>query len=218
MLRFPGQVYYGVSTYNYNYYRDYDTILGRYLESDPIGLMGGANTYGYAGGNPLVVVDPLGLWSPAAHNYFIDEIFGKLNPALVDMIKQGSAWADQGKYQDDLHVFMHHMTSDIVDKQASADAECKYVKDMMAKYENLLGQGKNKEAYFMLGAALHPVMDSTSPVHVGRQSWANIDAWKHGPSPLIKEGLSDAVRNPGPTLDAMTRALNGDLSYCGCTQ
>jgi RHS repeat-associated protein len=43
-LRFPGQVYYGVGNYNYNYYRDYDPITGRYLESDPIGLEGGLNT------------------------------------------------------------------------------------------------------------------------------------------------------------------------------
>jgi RHS repeat-associated protein len=46
---------------HYNYFRDYDPAIGRYIESDPIGLDGGLNTYGYDGGSPLVNIDPLGL-------------------------------------------------------------------------------------------------------------------------------------------------------------
>jgi RHS repeat-associated protein len=62
-MRFPGQRFDAASGLNQNYFRDYDSATGRYGQSDPIGLGGGLSTFGYVGGSPLYLIDPLGLES-----------------------------------------------------------------------------------------------------------------------------------------------------------
>ena len=53
-LRFPGQYYDAETGTHYNYFRDYDPSVGRYAQSDPIGIWGGLNTYAYVTNNPLL--------------------------------------------------------------------------------------------------------------------------------------------------------------------
>ncbi len=59
-LRYPGQIDDGNGLF-YNWNRFYDPRVGRYTSSDPIGLEGGWNRFGYVDANPLGFVDPEGL-------------------------------------------------------------------------------------------------------------------------------------------------------------
>jgi RHS repeat-associated protein len=59
-LRWPGHYFDPETDLHYNRFRSYSPLLGRYLQSDPMGQAGGINLYAYTA-NPLVLVDVLGL-------------------------------------------------------------------------------------------------------------------------------------------------------------
>jgi len=61
-LRFPGQYYDAESGLHYNYFRTYDPGIGRYTSSDPLGLSDGVNSFRYAASNPVLFIDPFGLY------------------------------------------------------------------------------------------------------------------------------------------------------------
>jgi uncharacterized protein RhaS with RHS repeats len=65
---------------HYNYFRDYDPSIGRYIESDPIGLEAGLNTYDYVDSRPLSLIDFAGLASSCGCDAN-DSSFGPLDVA-----------------------------------------------------------------------------------------------------------------------------------------
>jgi RHS repeat-associated protein len=99
-IRYPGQYYDGLAWINYNYYRDYDASVGRYIQSDPIGLAGGASTYSYSNGNPLGSIDPLGLRPIGPHErafltYLFGQCFATQSSLDIDIAPDG-AWSPYG--------------------------------------------------------------------------------------------------------------------------
>jgi len=97
-LGFPGQYYDAETSAWNNGFRDYKSGLGRYIESDPMGLGGGINTYVYVGNNPLNYVDPLGLVNPdqpspvtALENAILEG-----NVDQIEMLEEAAGVSDNG--------------------------------------------------------------------------------------------------------------------------
>jgi RHS repeat-associated protein len=95
-LRFPGQFRDAETGLNYNHFRDYDPAVGRYVESDPIGLSGGEpSTFTYAYDDPLAFTDPRGLRPPGGaidfRNFIRDSFFGGRFPDK-DFRSDGMPW------------------------------------------------------------------------------------------------------------------------------
>nr|WP_314608042.1 RHS repeat-associated core domain-containing protein [uncultured Janthinobacterium sp.] len=87
-LRFQGQYEDQETGLFYNRYRYYDPDVARYVTQDPIGLLGGINSYLYSA-SPTTMTDPLGL------------VCGKANPSKVDKDGNGRFRDQYGRFAAD---------------------------------------------------------------------------------------------------------------------
>ena len=211
-LRLPGQYFDRETNNHYNYFRDYDSTIGRYIQVDPMGLGGGINAYVYVVNNPLKWVDSLGLWSQEAHNAIIQAAFPGLAPNLIRAVQQGSLAVDDpfGQAGDPAPHAMRWPDEPV---SSARDRYCKLITqnfaDFLANRNSSVG-ALRVGAYRALGRALHPIMDSTSPVHRGFHPWSinNISQWSvHGTGSRTREDVKDLT----PALLAETVNLINQL-------
>jgi RHS repeat-associated protein len=98
-LRFPGQYYDEESGLHYNWNRYYDPFLGRYIQSDPLGLDAGINFFVYANNRPLTVIDP---WGLEPGDFYDGSGYGKYGEEDTGQGYQSGGYADSPGYGEGL--------------------------------------------------------------------------------------------------------------------
>jgi len=199
---FTGREYDEETTLYYYRARYYDPNAGRFLTKDPIGFAGGdVNLYRMVVNNPVNYRDPLGLWPPEIHNKIIWEAFESLPLHLRWAIEEGSRYADT--FQDPKDAYMHAMRSKGQTVGEAQRAMENFIEKHINNYKCEKEKGNLYDAFFQLGMALHPVMDSTSPSHRGLQVWNGLsDMPGHwlAEREISRQQLQESVKNINRTL------------------
>jgi len=203
-LRLPGQ-YFDVETGNhYNYFRDYNPVIGRYIEADPIGIAEGENhLYSYVKSSPIIISDPLGLWYKTIHAKITKNALAQVNcsKAAAD-IAAANVDIDSSANQDPANAYKHAMSNGY--------ASPPYAEDKF-NWAKAVTDGMDSCKVNVLGLATHALQDSFAPAHNGFQPWRNhlYEYLKHA-GDMFEGPDSDAAERATVTL------LQGIATRCPC--
>ena len=94
-FQYTGQQWLAELGMQYSRNRIYSPTLGRFMQTDPIGIAGGINLYAYVGGDPVNRTDPLGLQDPEQEENVVVTGNRRRGPSadLVAFSETPRAWA-----------------------------------------------------------------------------------------------------------------------------
>ena len=150
---------------HYNYFRDYDAAIGRYVQSDPIGLKGGLNTYGYVESAPLNYSDRRGLFTSSVHNEITSDALSRVGLSSCPRLPADVAMVDWSSHSQDPANAHWHAMRDGTDPGSTAQGA-------QRAYLDYVDQSWKLCTCLGLARALHAVQDSFAEGHAGFQPWA----------------------------------------------
>jgi RHS repeat-associated protein len=201
-LRLPGQRYDAETGLHYNYFRDYDPSIGRYGESDPIGLNGGLNTYAYVGLDPTGKSDPLGLFMPGRHYEITRNAASGSCPAAAGGLAYSVMQADNiPGTQLPGNAPQHAMCAPGQSAAQGAQATEQFI-DEQLRTCSLQG----------LERALHAAQDKHAGGHRGCQTWpGGSPSWHH----IVQDAFPGSAAGAA---EAESRAVIGRFrAMCPCS-
>jgi RHS repeat-associated protein len=180
-LKFSGKERESNTELDYFGARYYDHLKYRFISVDPVINKDEAlanpqlwNLYSYCRNNPVTYNDPDGRWAKEVHDKIIDTAFpGDKNSNMRNILKEASAYVDSN--QSLKYSYKHAMKAPWENQKQAEVAMNNFLNYMSRKYEEFVGKGREDKAYFALGMAMHALMDSTSPLHEGFQTWGNME-------------------------------------------
>ena len=156
-FRFPGQYYDAETRTLYNYFRDYNSSIGRYIEADRIGLFGGINLYRYVRLNPIRFKDHFGLWDDAGHTDLTQKVLQRFENTFnaVDIATVVSANLNVDRLANQFNDAAHYMPG-------TKDAADALINKLLQSAIQLQKAGNHKVAMRFLGQCLHTAQDRFS--------------------------------------------------------